>query len=425
MNISILALGSTGDILPLAALGKGLREAGHRVRLVSFENYREAAVSRGLEFHPVQGDGQALTLRAGGVNRSAGSQSVLKTWLGVRNTFGSLAEGYARDFSSPELEDSDLIINQLPGGLYGMDLAEKFGVPMLLAAVIPMARTRAWSMLPFPDRLSFFPGYNRLTYRAAEGLVWAAFRRVINRWRVEVLHLPPKTFRNQFSELGTVRYPILNGFSPAVVPRPEDWREHIHLTGWWYPQDREWSPPPELVRFLDSGPAPVFIGFGSMPLPDPAETLEIILEALKVNQMRAVLHRGWGGLEGDHLPPSIQIIDYAPYDWLFPRMAALVHHGGSGTTGFALRSGIPSLVIPFVFDQFFWGKRVHRLGAGPAPIPIKKLTVSNLAAALSEMVQNFVLQQRAGSLGEKIRQEKGIQTAVQIIHQYLEQGIDN
>jgi UDP:flavonoid glycosyltransferase YjiC (YdhE family) len=419
MKISILALGSTGDILPLAALGKGLQQAGHRVRLVSFENYREAAASRDMEFHPVRGDGQALTLSAGGLNRSAGSQNVLKTWLGVRKTFGAQAEEYARAFSSPDLGDSDLIINQLPGGLFGMDLAEKLNVPMLLAAVIPMARTRDRPMVPFPDWLSFFPGYNRLTYRAAESLVWAAFRRVINRWRVEVLQLPRKTYRNQFSELGTIHYPILNGFSPAVVPRPEDWGDNIHLTGWWFPEPREWSPPRELVRFLEAGPAPVFIGFGSMPLPEPAETLGVILESLQKTRMRAVLHRGWGGLEGDALPPSIHIIDYAPYDWLFPRMAALVHHGGSGTTGFALRSGIPSLVIPFVFDQFFWGKRVYQLGAGPQPIPITRLTEDKLTVAIQEMIHNPVLKQRARDLGEEIAGEIGVQNAVEIIDRYL------
>jgi UDP:flavonoid glycosyltransferase YjiC (YdhE family) len=156
-----------------------------------------------------------------------------------------------------------------------------------------------------------------------------------------------------------------------------------------------------------------------MPLPEPAETLGAILESLQKTRMRAVLHRGWGGLEGDALPPSIHIIDYAPYDWLFPRMAALVHHGGSGTTGFALRSGIPSLVIPFVFDQFFWGKRVYQLGAGPQPIPIDRLTEDKLTVAIQEMIHNPVLKQRARDLGEEIAGEIGVQNAVEIIDRYL------
>jgi sterol 3beta-glucosyltransferase len=169
-----------------------------------------------------------------------------------------------------------------------------------------------------------------------------------------------------------------------------------------------------LQRFLAAGSPPVFIGFGSMPVRDPAQTTALILDAVRASGQRAVLHAGWAGLGGD-LPENVFPIQYAPYGWLFPRMVAVVHHGGSGTTGYALSSGVPSLVVPFGFDQGMWGSRGAQLRAGPKPLPFPSLTSERLAERIRDVAGNPAYRQKAAVLGEKLRAEKGVLRAVEII----------
>lgn len=177
------------------------------------------------------------------------------------------------------------------------------------------------------------------------------------------------------------------------------------------------SPQP-LLDFLAAGRPPVFIGFGSMPVKHPHRINDIILTAAQRTGQRIILHSGWGGVGSLSLPESVFKIDDVPYGWLFPRMSMIFHHGGSGTTAYALRSGIPSCVIPFVFDQFYWGKRISQLGVGPPPIPFTKLTVSNLQRAIEAGTQSPEIQQRAAALGQRIAAEDGVSTAIHLISEY-------
>jgi sterol 3beta-glucosyltransferase len=403
MHITILALGSRGDVLPYAALGGGLKAAGHRVRFITFESFAPIAAAHELEFHPMPGDAQQL-VASGGADM-----------LGLVLSFSSLAKRYAQSLSDPRLGETDLILNQLPAALFGFDLAEKYGIPMMQASVIPLARTRAFPLMGFP-RLSL-PGYNKLTYRIGEQMAWQMFRPVINHWRTKTLRLPPLPIKGYFDQLGTCKFPIMNGFSPHVVARPVDWNEHIHVTGYWFPEDRQWEPQEDLLAFLDAGSPPVFIGFGSMPIKNPKRTTRIILEALQQSGQRGILHMGWGGLGNQTLPGHVFKIEYAPYEWLFPRMAMVIHHGGSGTTAFALRSGTPSCVVSFVFDQPYWGERIAQLEVGPQPIPHQKLTVERLLDAIQAGVHDSAMRENAADLGQKLRAEHGIQNAINILEQ--------
>lgn len=405
MHVTILALGSRGDIQPYAALGSGLRSAGHRVRFITFESFAPLIAGQGLDFHPIAGNAQTLVATGGA------------DMLGLVRSFTSLAKGYSRDLSTPHLGETDLIVNQLPGGLYGFDLSEKYGVPMALASVIPLARTRRMPLMGFPKLP--LPGYNQMTYYLGEQLVWQMFRRVINHWRTQTLDLPPLPLKGYFDQLGTRKSPVLNGFSSSVVPRPADWNEHIHVTGYWFPEDASWEPSQDLLDFLDAGSPPVFIGFGSMPVRNARRTTEIVFEALRRTGQRGILHSGWGGLGRLSLPENVFQIDYAPYHWLFPRVAMTIHHGGSGTTAFGLRSGKPSCVAPFVFDQFYWGERIAQLGVGPSPIPFKKLTVEQLATTIQLGVHDRGIRQ-AADLGRKIQAEKGIENALKVFEKYFE-----
>jgi len=405
MHITLLALGSRGDIQPYAALGRGLKAAGHQVRFITFESFSRLIAESELDFHPIRGNAEALVAGAGA------------DMLALVRSFSSLAEGYARDLSAPHLGETDLIINQLPIGLYGFDLAEKYGLPMILAAVIPLARTRAFPVMGFPKLR--VPGYNQATYFLAEQMAWQMFRAVINRWRKHTLSLPPAPIAGYFGRFGQPRFPILNGFSSLVVQRPADWGEHIYMPGYWFPEDRDWQPPAGLQEFIDAGSPPVFVGFGSMPIKDPPRTTAVILEALKQNGQRGILHMGWGGLGSQALPDTVFKIDYAHYGWLFPRMAMLIHHGGSGTTAFGLRAGIPACVVSFVFDQFYWGERIAGLGAGPKPIRHTQLSVENLSHAIRQGAGDGSMRQKAAELGRRIRAENGIENAAQIIGRIL------
>lgn len=404
MHVTILALGSRGDVQPYAVLGCGLKSAGHQVRFVTFGSFASLIAGQGLDFHPIPGDAQALVAGGGA------------TMLGLVRSFTGLAKGYARSLSDPYLGETDLIVNQLPGGLYGFDLAEKYKLPMMLASVIPFARTNTMPLMGFPNLP--LPGYNRITYSLGDKVLWQMFRSVINDWRTQTLNLPPLPFRGYFDQLGTQKIPILNGFSSHVVPRPADWNKYIHITGYWFPEEKQWEPPKELLDFLDAGNPPVFIGFGSMPVKNPRQTTGIILEALKRSGQRGILHSGWGGLGHIPLPETVFKIEYAPYDWLFPRMSMIFHHGGSGTTAYALRSGVPSCVIPFVFDQFYWGRRIAQLRVGLQPIPIRKLTPGNLQQAIEIGSHDTHIRQDAIELANKILAENGVRSASKILETF-------
>lgn len=150
---------------------------------------------------------------------------------------------------------------------------------------------------------------------------------------------------------------------------------------------------------------------------DPAQTAELIVTALKQTGTRAILQSGWGGLKATDLPDHVLSVESVPHSWLFNKVAAVVHHGGAGTTAAGLRAGVPSLVIPFFGDQGFWGERISKLGVGPSPIPRKVLTAQALAQAIQTMTVNSEMRTRASELGKRIRAEDGVGNAVRVINQ--------
>ncbi|WP_233583264.1 glycosyltransferase, partial [Corallococcus sp. CA053C] len=262
------------------------------------------------------------------------------------------------------------------------------------------------------------PGFvNRSLHVAMRQLVWLGFRRMVNQARRNVLGLGPWSLVHPGHVMLERRWPVVYGFSPAVVPPPPDWSDLIKVTGYWFLDEaRTWVPPVGLLDFLNAGPAPVYVGFGSMGGFDAAETSRLVVQAL--NGRRAVLAAGWGGLDRKALPENVHFVDSAPHDWLFPRMAAVVHHGGAGTTAAALRAGVPMAVVPFLGDQPFWGWRMEQLGVAPRPIPRKQLTAQNLATAIAA-TDSPGMRARAEHLGATIRSEDGVGQAVRIIEAAL------
>jgi UDP:flavonoid glycosyltransferase YjiC (YdhE family) len=356
---------------------------------------------------------------SGGMNLGESGSNPIRFIRSMQQVFTSAVQDYIDAFSADLLFDSDLIINQIPSSFFGYELAEKLRIPHISAAVMPLATTSAWPLCLLPS-FSLGGWYNRLTYQTADQIGWRMMRAPINRFRQKI-GLPPAPFVGHYRRMQTERVPVLNGFSTHVVPRPADWGDHIHVSGYWILDEPDWTPPPDLTAFLDSGTPPIFFGFGSMPIRDTARLTAIILDALAKSGQRGILSSGWAGLAGDDLPDNVMQIGYTPYAWLFPRMAAVIHHGGSGTTGLALRSGVPSMIVPFLADQFYWGKRITELGVSPGSIPHKKLAADALARSIQAMVRDESMRMRAAALGEKLRLENGIQNALQIIHQIINQ----
>ena len=420
MHIAIIAPGSRGDVQPYLALGQGLQEAGYNVRLVTHENFEGFVQAHGVEFWPIAGDVQDIA-------QSGDMRALLE-----RGNFVAILSHMAKEAQRGALaliegglaacRDADLVIAGIGGIFVGVALAEKLGLPLLQAYYIPFTPTRAYPSFVLSRLPAWLGGpLNRLSYHLARQMMWQGFRSADKRARKQVLDLAPAPFWGPFNAPCLQHTPILYGYSPAVIPRPADWGPDIHVTGYWFLDPAgDWTPPAALLAFLQAGPPPVYVGFGSMSSRKPEETAGLILRALARAKQRAVILSGWGGLHAADVPESVFMVDSVPFDWLFPRMAAVVHHGGAGTTSAGLRAGVPSIVVPFFGDQPFWGGRVAALGVGPKPIPRRKLTVERLAGAIQTAVTDQAMRQRAADLGATIRAEDGVARAVAVVREFEE-----
>jgi UDP:flavonoid glycosyltransferase YjiC (YdhE family) len=248
-------------------------------------------------------------------------------------------------------------------------------------------------------------------------VIWQWYRPFIRAFR-QRLGLPAYKAVDFYRKLRST--PMLSAYSPDIIPHPADWPKCLHITGYFFPElQSDWQPSPKLKSFLEAGDPPVYIGFGSMASRSPEQLAKLTLEALAKSGQRGILLTGWGGLQPEFVPDTVFVVDSVPHAWLFPRTAAVVHHGGAGTTAEGLRAGVPSIIVPFILDQPFWGARIKALGLGPDPIPQKELTADRLAKAIQMAVKDSQMKQRASSYGANIRAENGVGNAVKIVKRYL------
>jgi len=419
MRITILAMGSRGDIQPMVALGVGLHDAGHGVRIATHSNFETWIQAQGLDFAPLEGDAQSMV-------NSAQGQAWVETG---RNSF-KMVQGF-RQLMRPVLpramhdgleasKDADLLVISGPSFYIGVSIAEKLNLPYIQAYLQPIHPTTEFSSALFPAPIKGGRIFNYLTHAVGGQSMWHIMRPIVNEARRDVLHLPPYSPIGPWPEMQRQKLPVVYGYSRHVLPKPGNWHDFAHVTGYWFLQEKVWTPPQTLVDFLDDGPPPVYIGFGSMVDRDPQRMTELVLEALKYSNRRAILLRGWGGLRERDLPPHALMIDQASHEWLFPRMAAVVHHGGAGTTAAAFRSGTPSIVVPFFADQPFWAERVATLGVGVGPLPRKHLTSAKLAGAIDRATSDQTMRERAVALSVEIRAEDGVARAVEVMKAYAQ-----
>jgi UDP:flavonoid glycosyltransferase YjiC (YdhE family) len=418
MRLTIATAGSRGDVQPYVALGRGLARAGFRVTVATHEEFRAFVEEAGLGFRPVAGDPRALIHTEVG-QRWLESGGNLIAFL---REMHRLAEPHLAEMLSDHaaaVDDADVVLFSVLG-ITAWHAAERRGIPAAMAALQPFTPTAAFPAIGVPPRLALGGWVNRLTYHLGEVVMWRLAGRRINQWRREALGLPDEWRRGPAARLRHAGVPILYGFSRHAVPRPADWPAHVHLTGWWtLDAPPGYAPPPHLARFLADGPPPVYVGFGSMTQRDAGSLTRLVLDGAGAAGARVVLLRGWGGLGEGVLPPWACVVEDVPHAWLFPRMAAVVHHGGAGTTGAALRAGVPSVVIPLFADQPFWGERVRALGVGPAPVPRARLTAARLTALLRRVLDDETMRERAARLGARLQAEDGVASAVAVVEELV------
>jgi sterol 3beta-glucosyltransferase len=415
MDVTLLCYGSRGDVQPYVALARALRHIGHDVRLVAPPNFADLAQGYGIPFFPVGVDLQAhLSER---VKELAKSGKSIRGLRSLRNEVLSIMDDVARD-TWQACQGTSLVIGVGPAS---SSVAEKLNVPFIEVAMQPVTPTRAFPSPVAPAWLQLGGTANRLTHVAFEQAFWQLFRANTNRMRTHFLGLPPYSLTGPLRHLREHGLLRLYAYSPRVVPRPDDWPAHHQVTGYWLlPPPAGWQPPEELRTFLAAGPPPVYIGFGSMLMREAQKTTARVTEALNRTGQRAIFAAGWGALdETMHQSDHVFFVKDVPHHWLFPQMSAIVHHGGAGTTGAALRSGIPSIVVPFGFDQPFWGQRVASLGVGPRPLPHAKLTADGLAGAIEQTLHDPLMRERAAQLGAQIQSEHGAAEAIDHIHRAL------
>ncbi|KAK1755035.1 glycosyltransferase family 28 domain-containing protein [Echria macrotheca] len=454
LNVVIQIVGSRGDVQPFIALGQVLKDTyGHRVRVATHPTFETFVKESGLEFFSIGGDPAELmafmvknpglmpgidALTSGEVTkRRQGIQTMLMgCWRSCIESGNGLGPPPPRHRPSEPMDlqyqfgdttDKPFVADAIianPPSFAHIHLAEKLGIPLHIMFTMPWSPTRA-----FPHPLANIESTNTtvletniISYALVDMLTWQGLGDVINRFRTRILDLEPMSLIWAPGLLSRLRIPTTYCWSPALIPKPADWGAEVTISGFYFLNlASSYTPDPDLAAFLAAGPPPVYIGFGSIVVDDPNKLTRTIFDAVSATGVRALVSKGWGGLGADALgiPDNVFMLGNCPHDWLFPRVSAVVHHGGAGTSAAGIKAGKPTIVVPFFGDQPFWGAMIAKAGAGPAPIPAKKLNAENLAEAIKEALKPET-KARAEELGEKLRSEKGADVGGKSFHQFLD-----
>lgn len=405
MRAFISTFGTRGDIEPYAALAERLVAEGHSAVLAAPGAYRPMVEGTGVSF-AASGDAMHEVMRAGMADLG-GPGDALRM---ARRMSAAMRESLTEQWRAAQDAGPTVVISH-PKALAGFHIAERLDVPFVASLPLPFVTpTRAFA-IPFLARR--LPGpINRLSYQFNR-FTAVAYGGMINRFRHDELGLPRASRLSDYLRTRDARpAPVLYPFSRHLVPVPADYPASAHVTGWWFRDAPEWTPPSDLEAFLAGSDPVVYIGFGSMGFGrKAAERGAAVLGAVRRAGVRAIVARGWGGVDLE-ASDDVLVVDEVPHAWLFPRVTAVVHHGGSGTTAAGLRAGKPTLICPVLGDQPFWGARVHERGVGPRPLPLRTATADRLAERIAELVGSPAMASRAEELGALIRSEDGTGAAV-------------
>lgn len=421
MRALLVTHGTRGDVQPFLALAVALRDRGHEALLAAPESFASAARDHEVEFAPLDegpnrlmDDPVVKEAMEGGYQGLRGKITAVRTAQLIKPLMADVLHDVG---AVARASGADVVVHT--PGLPAQHAAEMLGVPAVLATLQPgWVPTSVFPcpMVPLP-RLP--KAFNRATYLTVSATL-RAYSGIVNTWRTTELGLlRRRDAHDLLRDAAGEHRVVLQAFSSLVTVNDPAWPKSVRTTGFWYlPSAREWAPPERLERFLAAGPA-VYVGFGSMAGRDSRRAASIVADAVRQAGVRAVVATGWGGIAPDPEADGVLVIDQAPHDWLFPRMSAIVHHGGGGTTGAALAAGRPQVVCPFVADQPYWANRMHTAGAAPAPVRQQHLTAERLADALKRAVGDTAMRDRAEQLGQQIRAENGVTTAVDTLEQVI------
>ncbi|XP_018826962.1 sterol 3-beta-glucosyltransferase UGT80A2-like [Juglans regia] len=418
LQIVMLIVGTRGDVQPFVAIGKCLQGCGHRVRLATHANFKDFVLTAGLEFFPLGGDPKVL---AGYMVKNKGFLPSDPSEISIQRNqikeiiFSLLPACMESDPDSKIPFKADAIIANPPA--YGhTHVAEALKVPLHVFFTMPWTPT---SEFPHPLSRVRQQILYRLSYQIVDTMVWLGIRDIINEFRKKKLGIRPVTYLSgSYSSPPDVPYGYI--WSPQLVPKPKDWGPNIDVVGFCFLDlASNYQPADSLVKWLEAGKEPIYIGFGSLPIQNPEEMTGIIIEALEITQQRGIISKGWGGL-GNLAEPKkfVYLLDNCPHDWLFQRCIAVVHHGGAGTTAAGLKAACPTTIIPFFGDQPFWGERVCARGVGPAPIPVDELTRDKLVDAIRFMLDPKV-KERSVEIAKAMENEDGVTGAVKAFHKHF------
>lgn len=405
-RVVVLTIGTRGDVVPYLGLGRRLASAGHRVTVATTARFADAVGAAGLAFHELPGnDPREVAVSARGRASSRGGMR------GMLSATRTAAETMRRPVPAmvSAADEADVVLCTAATVLLAAPIAEARGLPCHTLVLQPTEPTRCHGPLPLGGR-NLGGWLNRAVPTVFARLGLRVFAGLVRGVRAD-LGLP--------AEPGPGYRPgeltVLHGISPTVYPRPSDWRPGVEVVGYWWPPDlaRSWAPDPELAAFLADGPAPLYIGFGSMGRRQSEGVAAAVGEALRSTGRRAVVARGWAGLTVDG--PDVLHIDDAPHQWLFPRVAAVVHHAGAGTTAAGLRAGVPAVPVPFAYDQPFWARRLVDLGVAPRTVSAHRLRGARLAAAIVDAVGDPAYRDAAAAIADDLATEDGATRVLELI----------
>ena len=405
MKLVALTYGTEGDTRPMAALCRALMDAGHELTLMADDGTLGSARELGIPHVALTGDIHKA-LQVGISSAFAGKNSLNTTAKALARIANENADVWMNQVLEVAAGSNGVIVAGLAAYI-GFSAAEKLAIPVIGAGMIPLTPTSAFAS-PFLPPRSLPRWLNRFSYPLVAEVLWRAFRKATNAARVKVGLQPGHKI--------WTGHPMLYGISPSLLPKPADWPENAWLCGQWVWPAREWNAPRALQDFLSSGEAPIYVGFGSMVGFDQRALLDVVVAA--VGGRRVLFNPGWSGANSLVLPPNFFTIDDTPHDWLFPHTSLVIHHGGSGTTHSAARAGVPSIVLPFAADQFFWAEQVRQRRIGCAVESGPKATAATLSRAIDD-TRAAEIRGRAWEVGAKMSTEDGLAKAVEGVHSFL------
>lgn len=413
-RISILTVGTTGDVLPFISLAVALKSQGYSVQIVTSKNFEDLITPFNIDFSPLNFDMYTFL------------RTVVDTNIYTRNIFKFMYQA-KKDLEAqmPQLlqeewealKESEFLIYH-PLAFSAGHIAEKLNIPCVMVSTVPAFTPTK----EFPAPVIGFNDIgilNKLSYKLIEFSILPYYF-IINKWRKEVLKLKPCSLFMNYKQIKGKQIPVLYCYSPSVIPKPSDWDDNSYVTGYWFLDCQDnWVAPEELIDFINSGSTPFYAGFGSMVGINPEKITQELIKAFEITNQRCIIATGWGGITSIKVPDNIHIIESVPHNWLFPQVAGVIHHGGAGTTAAGLRAGKPTIICPFLLDQYFWGNKVFKMGLGAEPIAQKNFNATAIAKAIENVLNSQEIQKASQQIAHKIQSENGPQTAVEIINKLI------